>query len=339
MPPLWIIKFSRLGGLQRIFDNIVDKAGIRSGLFASILWARKKLQYRKKDGTFPPLDPSTELIPSFYTGDIVQIKKNPGAQIKRYVESLDSAVCTRTQIDCDVASMQKWLQADRFPKGVWPSEYSPSLMQQLSINLAVSDPELFSVNGLPGIGKITLLKEIIVANIINRATLMAGYATPNDAFEKQEFDDPPNQYNRTFYRPDRNLSFFGILVASNNNAAVENISVELPKIISKDRTGLFSTTEETSKTYFSDIATALLDEPAWELISAKLGKKENLNNLKDKLWWNKESTTLRDYYESKESIPDWDRAKEAFLKALKAVEAEQARIAEVQERYITSMSN
>jgi hypothetical protein len=76
-----------------------------------------------------------------------------------------------------------------------------------------------------------------------------------------------------------------MLVASNNNAAVENISVELPKAVKKDRSGRFAGIENTEETYFSDIATALLDEPAWGLISARLGRKKNLGELKDRLWW------------------------------------------------------
>lgn len=60
----------------------------------------------------------------------------------------------RVQIDTDVTQMQNWLKADTFPLGAWPSQYSPSLMQQLGINIATCGKQtIFSVNGPPGTGK------------------------------------------------------------------------------------------------------------------------------------------------------------------------------------------
>ena len=56
------------------------------------------------------------------------------------------------------------------PLGKWPSRYMPALMQQIAINIAISNRQrgifeesgnVFSVNGPPGTGKTTLLKEII----------------------------------------------------------------------------------------------------------------------------------------------------------------------------------
>lgn len=113
-----------------------------------------------------------------------------------------------------------------------------------------------------------------------------GICSPKQAFVKEEIKNPPDEYNQSIYKVDKKLTAFGMIVASNNNAAVENISVELPKAIDKDRTGRFSNLDmESDNTYFADVATQLLGEPAWELISAKLGKKSNVKALKDRLWW------------------------------------------------------
>lgn len=44
-------------------------------------------------------------------------------------------------------------------------------MQQIAINIAISEKDrkekIFSVNGPPGTGKTTLLKEIIASNVVN----------------------------------------------------------------------------------------------------------------------------------------------------------------------------
>ncbi len=305
-----------------------EAVGIEQALFAPAFWACKKLQHQKKDGSFPELEPATELMQSYYVREIARIRKNPGKQIQQYAEALCGRPSKRIEIDSDTAAMQQWLEADRFPLGAWPSVYSPSLMQQLAINISISGLDIFSVNGPPGTGKTTLLKEIIAGNIVRRAARMAAYARPDDAFQKQEFVSPPDQYNRTFYRPDDTLAAYGMLVASNNNAAVENISVELPKSIEKDRTGRFSNTKDISETYFADIATALLHEPAWGLISARLGKKKNLGELKNRLWWAGEGATLKQYYD--QTPPDWEAARRDFWTALENAQREQANIEQVQ---------
>jgi hypothetical protein len=322
-----------LEALRSFFTRICNESGLEPGVLSPSLWARKNPQ-RLKEGESP--EPSTELIPSYYVREIARVRTNPGKQIERYAGALYREPGKRIAIDTDVASMKQWLKSDRFPRGAWPSVFSPSLMQQLAINLAISNQDIFSVNGPPGTGKTTLLKEIVASAIVGRAALMAGYNTPDDAFHMEKFNNPPDRYNQTFYRPDGALTAFGILVASNNNAAVENISLELPKAVGKDRSGHFTEIRNTDEAYFSDIASALLGEPAWGLVSARLGKKQNLKKLKDRLWWDKDGNTLRSYYA--QSPPDEKSARENFLTAKEnfriaweAVEKERKAIADIQE--------
>ena len=314
--------------LKTLYINVCASVGIEHSLFTPSIWACKKIQYAK-NGEFPPLGSATELMQSYYVREIEKVKKNPGKQVKQYAEALYARQPKRTMIDSDIDAMREWLKADRFPKGAWPSKFSPSLMQQLAINLTVSGMNLFSVNGPPGTGKTTLLKEIVTSNIVQRAELMAAYAKPDDAFKKKEFKSPPDQYNRVFYSPDKVLTAYGMLVASNNNAAMENISIALPKSIKKDRTGHFSNTENIAETYFADVASALLDEPAWGLISVRLGKKENIGTLKKKLWWSKTEITLKSYYD--QPAPDWNIAKQRFTAAMDAVNKERDSIARAQQ--------
>lgn len=130
------------------------------------------------------------------------------------------------------------LAIDNAPLGKWPSRFMPALMQQVAINLAISNDHplpVFSVNGPPGTGKTTLLKEIIVNNIIEKANLLAEYDDPDDAFEKCGFshgDKYKNSYDQDincYYRlKNKMINDYGILVASSNNTAVENITKELP---------------------------------------------------------------------------------------------------------------
>lgn len=134
--------------------------------------------------------------------------------------------------------MMKTLAAKKAPLGKWPSKYMPALMQQIAINLATDKKTalpVFSVNGPPGTGKTTLLKEIIVNNIVEKARLLAEYEDPDKAFDEHKFknglcaDHSYNQYVKRYYRfNNEKINDYSILVASNNNTAVENITKELP---------------------------------------------------------------------------------------------------------------
>lgn len=125
------------------------------------------------------------------------------------------------------------------PVGKWPSKYMPAFMQQLAVNLGTHPQtvcgNIFSVNGPPGTGKTTLLKEVIAGNIVERAKLLSNYSDPDAAFEEKHFFDGDrsknsySNYHNSYYDfIDNKIKDHGMLVASCNNGAVENITKELP---------------------------------------------------------------------------------------------------------------
>lgn len=314
--------------LNYIFDVVCNTLGISNKIAGFALWVRTLKLERKKDGSFPNIQPTTELMQSYYLDDIKKILDNPTEKINRYVMSgqiTDDSknINSRKFIDSDIECMKKWVEIDKYPLGVWPSEYNPSLMQQIGINICTSGAiETFSINGPPGTGKTTLLKEIVVSNVIERARILAEFENPDEAFNSVEFNNPCDQDHLEFYCMDDRLKEFGIIVASNNNAAVENISLDLPKLIPKDRCGMFSKESEEvyEDIYFTDVASKLIGQRAWGLVSAKLGKKDNLNRLKERLWWANDQITLRRHYKCrKASSLDWSKARNDFEQALNNV--------------------
>lgn len=246
------------------------------------------------------------------------------------------------------------------PLGKWPSQFFPCFMQQFAINLTIGNsddtPAHVSVNGPPGTGKTTMLKEIIANTVVEKAIYLLNFEEANEAFEARNFKDGDcknNGYNDVFncyYKPDQKLSEFSILVTSSNNTAVENITKELP-----DGKGLcegllshsdcaendkrlrklydaFSQSEE--DVYFTKYAMNLFNDKNdstdqqkyyWGLISAPLGKKENRSKLISVLYeiLNQELGNKNNYEERKK---DFQKAKKEFIIQLMKVKEIQKKL-------------
>ena len=268
------------------------------------------------------------------------------------------------------------LHVKNAPLGKWPSRFSPAFMQQTAINLAIKkgktplfqeNGEVFSVNGPPGTGKTTLLKEIIVSNIVERSALLAQYEDPEDAFERHSFLHGPkaghaySQYTRHWYSlKNEKIHDYSVLVTSCNNAAVENISKELPlgsgilkdlkplegdsqetKAALAEVSGLFDFTRslETERyeknrveypdIYFTYYAQKLLQEKdAWGLVAASLGRRKNIRDFYQAVLW-----PMRwDFYLSnpaEERLENYRKARAQFLEQEKLVRGMQEELGRV----------
>ena len=268
--------------LNKIYDVVKKKLKINLAEYALCAVCNANADEETSDeNELSANDKSNDMFPSFYKKDLIHVRDSitKDDAIFRYITSPLIQRNDTVEIDCDVKKMKEWLSPPRFPLGKWPSRFNPSLMQQMAINIAISGKEsIFSVNGPPGTGKTTLLKEVIASNLVQKAKLLAEYEKPDDAFEMVMFQNPGDKFSSTFYKfKDSGLSQYSIIVASNNNAAVENISRELPIAFDKGKTltGFFEKLED--DVYFTKTAQILnKTDRAWGLISARLGKKENI---------------------------------------------------------------
>ncbi len=137
---LYIVKMQEVSkcrldktALAAIFKEISKRLNLSNKLVNFSIWARKKTQHRKKDGSFTDVEPSTELFQSFYLDDIKKVIEKSNIKINKYILAgiQDENVKNRKYIDTDIQEMKKWVAAEKFPLGAWPSTYNPSLMQQI----------------------------------------------------------------------------------------------------------------------------------------------------------------------------------------------------------------
>ena len=267
------------------------------------------------------------------------------------------------------------LRVDRYPAGKWPSQYMPAMMQQVAINLAISRKtggltddvgRIFSVNGPPGTGKTTLLKEIIAENVVQKANVLSQYDSPDDLFEAHPFkqgllNGAYSQYTRSWYSmKDDAVNDYSILVVSSNNAAVENITKELPisqglhsqlSSSTKDAEhrqqlnevdALFCAQAQSSDDssdsaegiYFTKYARKFFGDEdkeadAWGLVTAPLGKRQNIGKFYSRALFGIIGDNIGVKKELPERIEAYHQVRKEFLEQSGRVEALRAEL----ERY------
>lgn len=273
-----ILEFTDINTIKNIlFDKLGIETESQVGLESASdkVYACKGLKKEDETGDFI----------SFYLDEIEIVQKNykNNDHVIKYTTSLLSNNQQKIMIDSDVCAMKKWLEADKFPLAKYPSKFSPTLMQQIAINIAISEKnrneKIFSVNGSPGTGKTTLLKEIIASNVEQLAEVLIKYGIDGGNFVSKKVEsESASGYIEKYYEIPEEIAKFGILVVSNNNGAVENVTLDLPKAGGMEkkntRTNYFDRAES-KEVYFSAVADKLLggEGSAWGLISARMGRK------------------------------------------------------------------
>ena len=244
---------------------------------------------RHRKAELPPVD-------SFYFEDIRLVlralRSGNGGLAPRYLTG------TATPEDCtDRTFVAGACTAATHPRARWPGHHDMALMQQVAVDLAIgtlAEGGLFSVNGPPGTGKTTLLMDLVAAVLLRRAEALCAFRNPADAFQRDAWQCRSGSVHALH----PSLRDHLIVVASSNNAAVENVTKELPGA-KKVALGYFD-----GFSFLAPTAEALLDrlpdedeaedepvtddeeaedehavsEPearAWGLISAALGRKHN----------------------------------------------------------------
>lgn len=239
------------------------------------------------------LDNGDVNLHSFFIGDLNKAKTITNKNLDRYFNGFSGY---RKNLDGKKESthfnshvFEMILQPKFYPLGRFPSnpKFALSFMQQVAVNLALNDEnDIRSVNGPPGTGKTTLLKDIFADLVVQQAA------------EILQLSDKNIQGSLVYWQsaklgvlPD-SISDKNIIVASSNNGAVQNIVKELPK---KEKIADDFQKQLEEANYFKDVSNSkltgegfgknrkikseLLNEDNWGTFSLEGGASTNINKL------------------------------------------------------------
>lgn len=176
---------------------------------------------------------------SFFISDLQKAKEISTGNLNKYLEgSTEGSESVYTRVDLNSRKDHKnfnpqifkdILKPINYPNSRFPSnpDHSLYLMQQVAVNLSIGYDDtqsMRSVNGPPGTGKTTLLKDIFSELVVEQA------------YEIAKLKSKTIADGLTYFKNGKigilpiSIADKGIVVASSNNGAVQNIVKELPLI-------------------------------------------------------------------------------------------------------------
>lgn len=249
--------------------------------------------FRFRSQPVNPNKPESEDDPlnSFLLDDLAAVagsigKGGKSEPLDHYLRQHDTRL--RVHVDDDRASLAliEHLMPDAYAMSCWPSERHLGLVhsQQLAVNTIMTtlgnSQGLLGINGPPGTGKTTLLRDLIAGIVTSRADALSTLRRASNGFVSNGLETANDGgKEQACFKLNPALYGFEIVVASSNNGAVENVTLELPQRDKIDESWL------PEAEYFAELGELVSGKPAWGLISGALGSKARRTTFVDRYFY------------------------------------------------------
>jgi AAA domain len=274
--------------LYRISKSLLDVAELPTDdirVRVVVHTARRKPGKRIKVPDF-----KEDMLPSFFAKDIDRVLKagvaKSGAALRAYLAD-PVPEADRVDILADSQAFQRALGPEALGLDRWPANphHALNLAQQAAVGqVRAHTSGLVAVNGPPGTGKTTLLRDLVADMVLDRAARLVQLDDPTQGMTRgtiTPLNEEAEPFEATLVNTDL-VEGTSIVVASSNNAAVENISLALPTLDSIDGNAFphASYLAQTAADVFAQTTPkGQKPPPVWGLVALRMGNRDNVRTV------------------------------------------------------------